>query len=46
MDDHATAVVNKVSLCRGDINMQRQCTSVSGRWVVKALMPLGRFIVV
>ena len=46
MDDHATTLVNKVMVSRGDINMQRQCTSVSGRWVVKALMPLGRFIVV
>ena len=24
MDDHATALVNKVILSRGDINMQRQ----------------------
>ena len=42
MDDHATAVVNKVSLCRGDINMQRQSIRNCGRWVVKGTDAFGQ----
>jgi hypothetical protein len=46
MDDHTTALVNKVSVSRGDINKQQQYHRNSCRRVVTALMPMGRFSVV